>query len=464
MTVTGTSRQTLLAAEPVRGPVTDPAVDTATRADDRAHVFHSWSAQNAIDPTPIAGGNGARFFDYAGNSYLDFGSQLVNLNLGHAHPDLIAAIHAQAERLATVQPAFANDVRGALARMTVERAGKSFSHVFFTNGGTEANEHAIRMAKLHTGRHKILAAYRSYHGATAGSAALTGEPRRWGSEPTIGGVVHFTGPYPYRSAFHADSPEQETERALAHLRQTIEFENPASIAAIVLEPVVGSAGVLVPPAGYLPGVRALCDEFGILYISDEVMVGFGRVGDWFGVQHENVRADLITFAKGINSGYVPLGGVIMDRRIVETFGDRPYPGGLTYSGHPLACAVGLATYEVFERDGLMEHVRTLDAEVFAPGLAAIAEKHAAVGEVRGRGAFWAIEFVSDPVARTPLVPFNASGAAMAPMNAIGAECRKRGLWPIIGGNRMHLAPPLISTADEVREGLDIIDQAIAAAT
>lgn len=464
MTITGTGLPTVLESAPVRSVVTDPAADAATRADDRAHVFHSWSAQNSIDPMPIAGGLGARFFDYAGNSYLDFGSQLVNLNLGHAHPDLLAAIHAQAERLATVQPAFANDVRGTLARITVERAGESFSHVFFTNGGTEANEHAIRMAKLHTGRHKILAAYRSYHGATAGSVALTGEPRRWGSEPTIGGVIHFNGPYPYRSAFHSDSPEQETERALAHLRQTIEFENPASIAAIVLEPVVGSAGVLVPPPGYLPGVRALCDEFGILYVSDEVMVGFGRVGDWFGVQHEGVRADLITFAKGINSGYVPLGGVIMDGAIAQTFGDRPYPGGLTYSGHPLACAVGLATYQVFERDGLMDHVRALDSDVFTPDLAALAERHAVVGEVRGRGAFWAIEFVSDPETRTPLVPFNASGAAMAPMNAIGAACRERGLWPIVGGNRIHLAPPLISTADEVREGIAIIDEAISAAT
>ncbi|MDQ6657660.1 MAG: aspartate aminotransferase family protein [Actinomycetota bacterium] len=450
----------LLRSAPITGPVTDQQADAAIRADDPGHVFHSWSAQGLIDPLPVAGGRGSTFFDYAGHSYLDFGSQLVNLNLGHAHPDLIEAIKLQADRLATIQPSFANDVRGTLARLITERAGAGFSHVFFTNGGTEGNEHAVRLARLHTGRHKVLAAYRSYHGATATSIALTGEPRRWGSEPGISGVVHFNGPYPYRSPFHADSPEQETERALEHLRQTMLFEGTHTIAAIVLETVVGTNGVLVPPPGYLAGVRALCDEFGILYIADEVMVGFGRLGEWFGVQAYGVRPDLITFAKGVNSGYVPLGGVVMDAPIAESFSTTAYPGGLTYSGHPLACAAGVASIEVIERDGLLEHVRHLGSDIIGPGLAAMADKHQRIGEVRGLGAFWAIEFVSDRATKEPLVPFNAAGAAQAPLAAIAAACKKRGVWPFLAGNRIHVAPPLIATDDEVRQGLAAIDEAL----
>jgi taurine--2-oxoglutarate transaminase len=444
----------------VTAPVTDAASDSAIRADDRGHVFHSWSAQDLISPLPVAGGSGVHFFDYEGHDYLDFGSQLVNLNLGHGHPDLVSAIVAQAQRLATIQPAFANDTRGTLARLVVERAGADFSHVFFTNGGAEANEHAIRLARLHTGRHKVLSAYRSYHGATAGSITLTGEPRRWGSEPGAPGFVHFTGPFPYRSPFHATSPEQESERALAHLRETVLFENPSSIAAIVLETVVGTNGVLVPPPGYLAGVRELCDEFGILYVADEVMVGFGRLGEWFGVQAFDVRPDLITFAKGVNSGYVPLGGVIIPGRVVDSFRERSYPGGLTYSGHPLACAAGVATIEVFERDGILEHVRHLDADVLRPGLEEIAGRHRNIGEIRGLGAFFAVELVTDRDTREPLVPFNASGAALAPINAIAAACKARGVWPFLAGNRIHVAPPLIISDDEARWGLSVIDEAI----
>lgn len=465
-TAEATNHTALLRAAPVTAPIADADADAAVRANDRGHVFHSWSAQAAIDPTPVAGGQGVYFFDYAGNRYFDFTSQLVNLNLGHGHPDLIAAIKAQADRLATVQPTFANDVRGELARLIVERAGDQFSHVFFTNAGADAVEHALRMARLHTGRHKILTAYRSYHGSTAGSATLTGDPRRWGAEPGIPGVVHFLGPYLYRSAFHATTPEQETERALAHLRQIIEFEGPQTVAAIVLEPMIGGSGVLPPPPGYLAGVRALCDEFGILWISDEVMVGFGRLGEWFGFQAYDggaLQPDLITFAKGSTCGYVPLGGVVMRSAVVESFRTRPYPGGLTYSGHPLACAVGLAAIEVLERDEILDRVRDLAADVIGPELAALAARHPSVGEVRGTGAFWAIELVRDRESREPLVPFNAAGPAMAPMNAVGAACRKGGVWPLIAGNRIHFAPPLIATADEIRAALAVVDEALSTA-
>ena len=306
--------------------------------DDPAYVFHSWSAQALIDPLPIAGGEGAWFWDHEGNRYLDGSSQLVNLNLGHQHPAIVEAIKAQADRLCTVAPTFASDVRGQAARMIVERAGAGFSKVFFTNGGAEATENAVRMAKVHTGRHKVLAHYRSYHGATHGSIALTGDPRRWPSEPSLPGVVHFHGPYPYRSSFGATTPEEETERALAHLDEVLMYEGAHTVAAVIVESVVGTNGILVPPPGYLAGLAERCRAHGILLICDEVMAGFGRCGEWFACQRFDVQPDLICFAKGVNSGYVPLGGVVISEAVAATFAERAYPGGLTYSGHPLACA------------------------------------------------------------------------------------------------------------------------------
>lgn len=444
--------------------MTDSSIDleanARVRADDRGHVFHSWSAQALIDPHPVSGGEGASFWDYEGNTFLDFSSQLVNLNLGHQHPDLVAAIQEQAGRLATIQPSMANDVRGDLARRISEIAPAGFSKVFFTNGGADANENAVRMARLVTGKRKVLSAYRSYHGNTSTAITLTGDPRRWPNEPADGSVAHFFGPYAYRSPFHSASPEEETARALEHLEQTIILEGASTIGAIILETIVGTNGVLVPPPGYLPGVRALCDKYGIVYVADEVMVGFGRVGEWFAFQAFDVVPDLITFAKGVNSGYVPLGGVVISDAIASRFDTVAFPGGLTYSGHPLACAAGVATFEVFARDGILPRVKDLGERVVAPRLQAMAEKHPSVGEVRGRGLFWAIELVRDRATREPLVPFNASGADAAPMAAITAACKKAGLWPFTHYNRVHVAPPLvISEADLVR-GLDIIDRAL----
>ncbi|MCC4249812.1 aspartate aminotransferase family protein [Microbacterium testaceum] len=441
----------------------DLAADAQVRADDRAHVFHSWSAQALIDPLPIAGGEGSTFWDYAGNSYLDFSSQLVNLNLGHQHPDLIEAIQRQAGDLATIQPAMANRTRGELARLISEVAPAGMSKVFFTNGGADANENAVRMARLVTGKRKVLAMYRSYHGNTSTAITLTGDPRRWANEPADASVVHFFGPYAYRSAFHSASEEEETARALEHLEQTIILEGASTIGAIILETVVGTNGVLVPPPGYLPGVRALCDKYGIVYIADEVMVGFGRIGEWFAVDAFDVAPDLITFAKGINSGYVPLGGVVISDAIASHFDTVTFPGGLTYSGHPLACAPGIATFEVFRRDGILERVRDLGERVVGPRLREMAEKHPSIGEVRGRGLFWAIELVRDRETREPLVPFNAAGADAAPMTAFAAACKKAGLWPFTHFNRVHVAPPLVITEDELVRGLDIIDEALAIA-
>ncbi|BDV31844.1 aspartate aminotransferase family protein [Microbacterium terricola] len=440
-----------------------PDLEAQVRADDRGHVFHSWSAQALIDPLPVAGGEGATFWDYAGTAYLDFSSQLVNLNLGHQHPDLVAAIQQQAGRLATIQPSMANDVRGELARRISEVAGDGFSKVFFTNGGADANENAVRMARLVTGKRKVLSMYRSYHGNTSTAITLTGDPRRWPNEPADGSVAHFFGPYAYRSPFHSSSPEEETDRALEHLEQTIILEGASTIGAIILETVVGTNGVLVPPPGYLPGVRALCDKYGIVYIADEVMVGFGRIGEWFAFQAFDATPDLITFAKGVNSGYVPLGGVVISDRIAAHFDTVSFPGGLTYSGHPLACAAGVATFEVFERDGILERVRDLGARVVEPRLRAIAERHPSVGEVRGRGLFWAIELVRDRETREPLVPFNAAGADAAPVAAVAAACKEAGLWPFTHFNRIHVAPPLVISEEDLVRGLDIIDAALDAA-
>lgn len=444
----------------VDAPLNDGDVGEEVRRKDRAHVFHSWSAQAEIDPMPVAGGKGAYFWDYAGNNYLDFSSQLVNLNIGHQHPKMIAAIQQQAETLATIAPPFANAARSEAASLIAEVAPGDLNKVFFTNGGADANEHAVRMARLHTGRGKVLAAYRSYHGATAGAIALTGEPRRWQSEPSIPNVVHFWGPYPYRSPFHSQNEAEECERALTHLRDVITVEGSDAIAAIVMESVVGTNGILMPPDGYLAGVREICDEYGIVMIADEVMAGFGRCGEWFAVDHWNVTPDLITFAKGSNSGYVPIGGVIISDAIAATFDHRAYPGGLTYSGHVLGCASIAASINIFREERIIENARMLGDDVIGPGLRALAERHPSVGEVRGLGVFWAVELVTDRTTRTPLVPFNAKGKDAAPMREFVDACKQNGLWPFVHYNRTHIAPPCITSADEVREGLKILDRAL----
>ncbi|WP_449276922.1 aminotransferase class III-fold pyridoxal phosphate-dependent enzyme [Leucobacter sp. GX24907] len=430
----------------------DDAAKREVYENDRNYVFHSWSAQGKIDPLPVAKGEGVRFWDYDGKEYLDFSSQLVNLNLGHQHPGLVQAIQDQAGRLATIQPAVANDVRGELAKRIVEKAFDGARSVFFTNGGAEANEYAVRMARQHTGRQKVLARFRSYHGSTATAITLTGESRRWANGTPDAGVVHFFGPYQYRSEFYAETPEQEAERALTHLEHTIQLEGPDTIAAIILETVTGTNGIFVPPPGYLAGVRELCDKYGIMMICDEVMAGFGRTGEWFAFHAWNVAPDLVTFAKGVNSGYVPLGGVVISEAIHNSFVEKPFPGGLTYSGHPLGCAAGIATFDIFEQEGIIERVRDLGSRVVEPRLRELAEKHPAIGEVRGTGLFWALELVTDRETREPLTG-DAYGSVIA-------ACKQAGLWPFAAGNRLQIAPPLVISEDDLNAGLDLIDGAL----
>ena len=432
----------------------------AAYGNDRAHVFHSWSAQALISPLAVAGAEGSWMWDYDGKRYLDFSSQLMNVNIGHQHPKLVAAIQEAAGRLCTIAPFHANADRSEAARLIVEVAPDNMAKVFFTNGGAEATENAIRMARLHTGRHKVFAAHRSYHGATAGSITLTGDPRRWPSEPSIPGIVRFFGPYPYRSSFHAADEAEECARALAHLDELLMFEGPHNVAAIIMEPVVGTNGILVPPPGYLAGVRELCDRHGILLIADEVMAGFGRCGEWFSIQHWDVQPDLICFAKGVNSGYVPLGGVVISAEVAASFDERAYPGGLTYSGHPLACASAVASINIFKDEDVIGRAARLGAEVIGPELEKLAARHPSVGEVRGLGVFWAIELVRDRSTREMLVPYNAAGDAAKPMLEVAAACKERGLWPFTHFNRLHVVPPCTISDDDVRAGLSIIDEAL----
>ncbi|HEY5185502.1 MAG TPA: aspartate aminotransferase family protein [Actinomycetes bacterium] len=437
-------------------PTPDPARGAEVYALDRAHVFHSWSAQKPLDPMVVAGGEGSYVWDYDGNRYLDFSSQLVNVNIGHQHPKVVAAIQEQAAKLATIAPQHANEARGEAAKRIAGLAPEGMNKVFFTNGGADAIENAIRMARLHTGRPKVLSTYRSYHGNTGAAINATGDPRRWPNE-YADGHVHFFGPYLYRTSFWSTTQAQESERALQHLEQIIQFEGPATIAAVLIESVPGTAGILVPPPGYLEGVRALCDQYGLVFIVDEVMAGFGRTGRWFAFEHFGVTPDLITFAKGSNSGYVPVGGVVISDPIAATFDERVFPGGLTYSGHPLAAASIVASIDAMKEERIVENAAHVGETVLGPGLRELAERHPVVGEVRGLGVFWAVELVSDRATRAMLAPYGGSSPAM---NELVAEAKKRGLLPFTNFNRMHVVPPCTVSEAEAKEGLAILDEVL----
>jgi taurine--2-oxoglutarate transaminase len=426
-------------------------LDDHTVQLDRAHVFHSWSAQAALQPLVISGGKGCRVHDNAGRSYLDFASQLVNLNIGHQHPRVVAAITEQAQTLATIAPATANLARGEAAERITSHAPDGFNKVFFTNGGADANENAIRMARLHTGRDKVLSTYRSYHGNTGAAIVATGDWRRVPNQYARG-HVHFFGPYLYRSEFWSTTAEQESERALHHLRRVIEAEGPASIAAILLETIPGTAGILMPPPGYLAGVRELASRHGIVLILDEVMAGFGRTGEWLALDQFDVVPDLITFAKGVNSGYVPAGGVIISDHIAADFDDTVFPGGLTYSGHPLAMASIVATLDAMKDEGIVENAASIGRDHIGPALESLAEKHDVVGEVRGTGVFWAMELVTDRETREPV--------SAAVMGRVKSELIARNVLPFLADNRIHVVPPCVVTPDEVAEAVAAYDEVL----
>ncbi|MGO0602959.1 aspartate aminotransferase family protein [Brevibacterium linens] len=434
-------------------------IETGRRAHglDRAHVFHSWQAQGPFDPMTVIDAAGSYVWDGEGRKLLDMSSQLVNTNIGHQHPAVVAAIQEQAGWLCTIAPQHVNDARSEAARLIAERTPGDLDHVFFTNGGADANEHAIRMARLHTERSKVLSAYRSYHGGTQLAVNVTGDPRRFANDYSAEGIVHFMPAYPYRSYFNSTSEAEETQRALAHLEDMITLEGPGNIAALILETVPGTAGIYAPPAGYLAGVRELTAKYGIVFIADEVMAGFGRTGRWFALDHWDVTPDLITFAKGVNSGYVPLGGVAISDAIFETFRDRAYPGGLTYSGHPLACAAAVATITAMEDEGMIANADRLGEDIIGPSLREMAQRHPAVGDVRGMGCFWAVELVKD---RTTKEPLAAYGGSSPEMNEVIAALKAEGVLPFANFNRIHVVPPLNTPDEDVRFGLAALDRAL----
>ena len=436
-------------------PVPDPEQGRRLVDLERQHVLYSWSVQSAVNPIPFAGGQGSYLWDYDGKRYLDFSSQLVFTNLGHQHPKLVAAIASQAATLSTIGPTHTVKPRAEAAAAIAGLFGGSHEKVFFTNGGADANENAIRMARLVTGRNKVLSAYRSYHGNTAASIMATGDQRRWPNEYAMG-HARFFGPFPYRSPFWSTTPEEESARALEHLEQVIAFEGPPTIAAILLESVIGSSGAIPPPPGYLQGVRNLCDKYGIVYISDEVMVGFGRTGKWFGFEHglRESKPDLITFAKGVNSGYVPLGGVVIRNEISAYFDDRYFPGGLTYSGHPLACAAAVANIAIFKEEKVIENAQLIGDTVLGPGLRELAERHPSVGDARGLGMFWALELVTNRETKEPMAPYGGSSPAMA---GVAGAARANGLLVFIVGHRLSITPPLNLSESEARQGLALLD-------
>jgi taurine--2-oxoglutarate transaminase len=418
----------------------------------RKHTLYEWSAQSAVDPIPVAGAKGCWFWTPEGKRFLDFNSQLMCVNAGHGDERIIRAIAQQLETLAYANPFMATEPRARLGRKLAEITPGDIDTFFFTNGGAEANENAVKLARQYTGRHKILSFYRSYHGATAGAMTLTGDPRRWAAEPGMPGVVHVLNPY------HGVQRGWDTpETALTMLEETIQLEGAQTIAGFILEPVIGTNGVLIPPDGYLQGVREICSRDGILMIADEVMSGFGRTGEWFAVDHWRIVPDLMTMAKGLTSAYVPLGAVGMRRHIADHFRDKVFFGGLTYNSHPLACAAALATLQVYEDDRLLENARRMGA-LMTSLLSALREKHQIVGAARNIGLFGLVELVKDRQSMEPLAPFNGTSE---PMKALSRFFRNEGLYTFVKWHTFFTNPPLTITEEELRHGFEIIDRGLA---
>jgi taurine--2-oxoglutarate transaminase len=417
----------------------------------RAHTFFSWSVQGALDPIAIDRAEGVYLYTPEGKRILDFNSQLMSVNIGHGDRRVIDAITEQALKLQYVQPAFATEIRARLGAKLAEIMPGDLDKVFFTLGGAEAIENAIKLARHHTGRHKVLARYRAYHGATFGAMTLTGDPRRWANEPGLVGVVR----YPDTHRWGEKEPRPVAE-SLQGLEDVIRYEGPHTIAAVFLETIVGTNGILIPPDGYLKGVRQLCDRHGILMVCDEVMAGFGRSGRWFAVDHWDVVPDLMTMAKGLTSSYLPLGAVAMRREIAEAFETKMYYGGLTYSSHPVSLAAALATIRVYEEDDLIGNSQRL-GPVMRGHHERLAAKHPSVGAHRNLGLFGIIDLVRSQDPWTPLTPFNGTSDEM---KALGKFFRDNGLYTFAPNNSIHTNPPLSITEEQLAEGFEIIDRAL----
>ena len=427
-------------------------------AADSEFVIHSWSKQGGLNARPIKGAEGSWFWDYDGNRFLDFQSQLVNSNLGHQHSKLVQAIKDQADTMCYIGPGFAEEQRARLAQKLAEITPGDLKMSFFTTGGAAANENAIRLARHVTGRNKIVARYRSYHGATAGAIALTGDPRRWHAEPSMPGVVRMLDPYTYRCPAGHPSPCPVCSGG-PHLEEILQFEDPYSVAAVILEPVTGTNGLIYPGENYLRSIREVCNKYGIILIFDEVMAGFGRTGELFACDHWGVTPDILITAKGLNSGYVPLGAMTVSSKISDWLQENKFWGGLTYAGHPLACASAVASLEIMEEEGVVDNARR-QGERLGVGLAELAKRHPSVGDIRGRGLFYGLELVRNRDTREPLVPFNAVGEAAKPMQEINKAAMAKGLYLASNFNVLRLTPPLVIKDEEIDLALEILDEVL----
>lgn len=425
------------------------------------HNFWTWSAQAHVNPIPVKRAEGVYFWDVDGKRYLDLNSMVMCVNIGHGDRRVIEAMVEQVRELPFAGPQMATRPRAELGKLLAEVVPAGLTRFLYTLGGADANENAIKLARGFTGRHKILARYRSYHGAGFGAIAATGDPRRIAWEPEVmPGVVHFLDPYRYRSTFHRINPEISDEAFsqdyLNHLEEIIQYEGPETIAAVLIETVTGTNGVIVPPPGYLPGVREICDRYGILLICDEVMSGFGRTGRWFAVDHWDVKPDLMTMAKGLTSGYAPLGAVAMREEIAAAFAERVFQGGLTYNGHPVSLAAAVANIQVMQEDRIVERAAQT-GEVMADMLSELVERHPSVGDVRSIGLFGVIELVRNRETKQPLAPFNGSSAEMGRLRKFMLD---RGVFVYTHWHTILMIPPLIITPEQLQEGFSVIDQAL----
>ena len=422
--------------------------------ENRDYTMFSWSVQASSNPLHMTKGQGVWFWDGQGNKWLDFSSQLINLNIGHQHPKVLDAIKKQIDELCFASPSFATEPRGVLGKKLAEVTGLAKS--FYTLGGAEANENAMKIARLYTGREKIVTRYRSYHGATMGAMTASGDPRRWPVEPGVPGIVRVFDPYCYRCPF-GKTPDSCRRECVSHIEEVIQMEGPHTIAAILVEGITGSNGILVPPDDYFPKLRALCDKYGILLIDDEVMSGFGRTGAWLATQHYGIKPDIVTCAKGLTSGYMPLGAVIVSKEIADYFETHMLWGGLTYSGHPVCCAAAVANLAIYEEEQIFANVERQGAYL-AERLQQMKRDFACVGDVRCKGLFSVIELVRDKASKEPLAPFNGTSPEIG---LLAAHLKSKHIYAFARFNMLWICPPLIITTEELKHGLDAIEEALA---
>ncbi|MBK0403753.1 aminotransferase class III-fold pyridoxal phosphate-dependent enzyme [Adhaeribacter sp. BT258] len=424
------------------------------------HTLFSWQKQAGLKPLVINKAEGVYIWDMNGKRYLDFSSQLVNMNIGHGHPAIAEAVYKQMQEVSYVYPGMVTKARGELAKKLAEVAPGNLTKTLFTLGGADAIENAIKLARLHTGRHKIVALYQSYHGATHGAMAAGGDPRKLQVDAHLmPNVVHVENPHFYRCPWHSETPEQCRDRAIEHLERVVGYEGPDNIAAMIMEGESGTSGCIKYPPGYLKKVKQICEKHGILFIADEVMSGFGRTGKWFGVQNHDVEPDLLCFAKGATAGYLPLGGMMVSEEIARTFDEKPLPLGLTYSAHPVSCAAGVAVMEVYEKENLVERAAEL-GKYMEERVAALMQKHPSIGDFRNTGLLGCLELVKNRQTKVPMAPWNANATEMKIMSQLHARLFELGMYTMVRWNYVFICPPLTITEAQIDEGLEIISEAL----